>query len=46
MTLEKLAMEAVEAVESAGVEFMIVGAMAAGLTGCRAPPGTWICLCL
>jgi hypothetical protein len=33
MTLEKLAMEVVEAVESAGVEFMIVGAMAAGAYG-------------
>ena len=33
MTLEKLATEAVEAVESAGVEFMVVGAMAAGAYG-------------
>ena len=33
MTLETLAMKVVEAVESAGVEFMVVGAMAAGAYG-------------
>ena len=33
MTLETLAMAVVEAVESAGVEFMVVGAMAAGAYG-------------
>jgi hypothetical protein len=33
MTLETLAMKVVEAVESAGVEFMVGGAMAAGAYG-------------
>jgi len=44
MTLETLAIKVIEAAEAAGVDFMAVGAIAAGAYGVpRSTRAMWIC---